>query len=154
VRRRDELDRLVRTHADRWAPERMSTVDRSILQVGALELLEGDVPPAVVLDEAVDIAKHFSGDEAGRFVNGVLAAVLAELQADGGVVAGGGSSLGGSDGGSANGGSGGVDGGAGSAGGAGGGSGAGGGGTGTTGGGSGAGGGDTGGGSGAGGATG
>jgi N utilization substance protein B len=104
VRRHDELDRLVRDHAERWAPERMSPVDHSILQVGVLELLEAEVPPAVAIDEAVEIAKHFSGDEAGRFVNGVLGAVLAHLQA-GGDSEGGGSETGGSAAGSATGGS-------------------------------------------------
>ncbi|MEX0875195.1 MAG: transcription antitermination factor NusB [Actinomycetota bacterium] len=83
VRRHDELDRLVRDNAERWAPERMSPVDHSILQVGVLELLEAEVPPAVAIDEAVEIAKHFSGEQAGRFVNGVLGAVLAHLQAGG-----------------------------------------------------------------------
>jgi transcription termination factor NusB len=70
-----------------------------VLRVGVLELLEGDVPPAAVIDEAVDIAKHFSGDNAGRFVNGVLAAILGDLQsADGG---GGSGGLGGDSSGSA-----------------------------------------------------
>jgi transcription antitermination protein NusB len=86
--RREELDRLIGSHARNWATERMSVVDRNVLRVGTVELLEGDVPAAAVIDEAVEIAKHFSGAEAGRFVNGVLEAVRQEL--DGGVGAGGG----------------------------------------------------------------
>jgi transcription antitermination protein NusB len=82
--RRLELDRLIGSHARGWATERMSVVDRNVLRVGALELLEGDVPAAAVIDEAVEIAKHFSGDEAGRFVNGVLDAVRQELGGGGG----------------------------------------------------------------------
>jgi transcription antitermination protein NusB len=86
VRRRDELDRLIGSHAHGWAPERMSVVDRNVLRLGAAELIEGDVPAAAVIDEAVEIAKHFSGAEAGRFVNGVLDAVRQGLAdgADGG----------------------------------------------------------------------
>jgi N utilization substance protein B len=72
---RDVLDALIGSHSHDWRPERMSSVDRNVLRVGALELLEGDVPPAVVIDESVEIAKRFSGEEAGRFVNGVLEAV-------------------------------------------------------------------------------
>ena len=66
----------------------MSAVDRNVLRVAAVELLEGDVPAAAAIDEAVEIAlKHFSGAEAGRFVNGVLDAVRQEL--DGGAAGGG-----------------------------------------------------------------
>jgi N utilization substance protein B len=85
--RREELDRLIGEHAVGWRPERMSAVDRNVLRVATLELLEGDVPPAAVIDEAVEIAKRFSGEEAGRFVNGVLAAVgsvLGRIPQDGG----------------------------------------------------------------------
>jgi N utilization substance protein B len=97
--RLDALDELIRAHSIDWEPERMSPVDLNVLRVGVLELLEGDVPPAAVIDEAVDIAKHFSGDNAGRFVNGVLAAILGDLQsADGG---GGSGGLGGDSSGSA-----------------------------------------------------
>jgi transcription antitermination protein NusB len=79
VQRRDEVDRLIGSHARGWAPERMSVVDRNVLRVGTAELLEGDVPAAAVIDEAVEIAKHFSGAEAGRFVNGVLDAVRQDV---------------------------------------------------------------------------
>lgn len=80
-RRRNELDTAIAAKSARWPVNRMSAVDRNILRVGALELLEGDVPPAVAIDEAVEIAKAMSGEEAGRFVNGVLAAIHSELQA-------------------------------------------------------------------------
>ena len=79
MHRRDLLDRLIGSHAHGWATERMSVVDRNVLRVGTAELLDGDVPPAAVIDEAVEIAKHFSGAESGRFVNGVLDAVRQEL---------------------------------------------------------------------------
>src|SRR5919106_2023696 len=90
IARREELDELIRARSIDWEPERMSPVDLNVLRLGVLELLEGDVPPAVVIDEAVEIAKHFSGDDAGRFVNGVLAAVMGDLQSsDGGGDSGG-----------------------------------------------------------------
>lgn len=69
-----ELDAIIASHAVGWRPERMSAVDRNVLRVGVFELLEGDVPGAAIIDEAVEIAKLFSGEEAGRFVNGVLEA--------------------------------------------------------------------------------
>lgn len=74
--RKPEIDELLTAHATGWRPERMSPVDRNVLRVAVLELLEGDVPPAAAIDEAVEIAKSLSGEEAGRFVNGVLGGVL------------------------------------------------------------------------------
>jgi transcription antitermination protein NusB len=93
--RKDEFDTIIAAHSVGWRPDRMSPVDRNVLRVGVLELLEKDVPPAAVMDEAVEIAKLFSGEEAGRFVNGVLAGIAAALQGNGG-----GSSLDGSGAGS------------------------------------------------------
>ena len=73
---RDELDREIETHAKGWALDRMPAVDRAILRLGIFELRQRhDVPLAVVIDEAVELAKRFSTDDSGRFVNGVLAAV-------------------------------------------------------------------------------
>jgi N utilization substance protein B len=74
--RRGEIDELLTAHATGWRPERMSPVDRNVLRVAVLELLEDDVPPAAAIDEAVEIAKSLSGEEAGRFVNGVLGGIL------------------------------------------------------------------------------
>lgn len=80
IARREELDAMIGRHAPGWRPERMSPVDRNVLRVAVLELTTGDVPYAAAVDEAVEIAKRFSGDEAGRFVNGVLGGVLQELR--------------------------------------------------------------------------
>lgn len=85
--RLEEIDALVGAHAKGWTTERMSSVDRNVLRVGTFELLEGEVPPPAVIDEAVAIAKRFSGDDAGRFVNGVLEAVRQAVV--GGAAAGG-----------------------------------------------------------------
>lgn len=82
--RRDQIDRLIAAHARNWSTDRMSVVDRNVLRVGTAELLDADVPAPAVIDEAVEIAKHFSGAEAGRFVNGVLEAVRQELDGAGG----------------------------------------------------------------------
>jgi len=75
----DELDALVAAHAKNWRLERMAVIDRAILRLAACELRAGKTPPKVVLDEAVELAKTFSSQEAASFVNGVLDAVLKSL---------------------------------------------------------------------------
>ena len=71
------IDELLARHARGWSVERMPVTDRTVARIGIFELLERpDVPTAVVLDEAVELAKRYGGtDDSGRFVNGVLAAV-------------------------------------------------------------------------------
>ncbi len=62
-----------------WSLERIPTVDKMILRLAIFELsYEKDVPKAVVIDEAVELAKSFSGEESGRFINGVLGRVAKE----------------------------------------------------------------------------
>jgi N utilization substance protein B len=71
-----EIDRLVSEHSSGWAVDRMPAVDRCILRIATYELLgELGVPVAVVIDEAVELAKEYSTEDSGRFVNGVLAAI-------------------------------------------------------------------------------
>lgn len=73
---RAHIDEEIVTHARGWALDRMPALDRAILRLAIHELLDRpDVPVAVVIDEAVELAKRFSTDDSGRFVNGVLAAV-------------------------------------------------------------------------------
>ena len=68
------IDELIASYAVGWTLDRMPIVDRNVLRLGAYELIwEDGVPDAVVLDEAVQIAKEFSGDDAPAFVNGLLA---------------------------------------------------------------------------------
>lgn len=74
--REREIDAVLARRARGWTVDRMSTVDRNVLRVGVFELFEGVTPPAAVINEAVELAKVFSGEEAARFVNGVLGAVL------------------------------------------------------------------------------
>ncbi|MEN9644838.1 MAG: transcription antitermination protein NusB [Actinomycetota bacterium] len=78
----ERLDEAIASHAKGWTLARMPAIDRNVLRVGAFELLgRPDVPVAVVLDEAVELAKRFSTDDSGRFVNGVLAALVPVLRA-------------------------------------------------------------------------
>ncbi len=80
----EHIDRLIDHQASNWRPERMSIVDRSILRLGTYELLnEPDTPPAVILNEAIDLAKKYSGPEAGQFVNGILDGIRKRLDAPG-----------------------------------------------------------------------
>jgi N utilization substance protein B len=78
----EQLDAVIAAHAKGWTLARMPAIDRNVLRVAAFELLgRRDVPVAVVLDEAVELAKRFSTDDSGRFVNGVLAALVPVLRA-------------------------------------------------------------------------
>jgi transcription antitermination protein NusB len=78
------IDPLITQHATNWRIERMAVVDRVILRLGVYELLcTPDTPPAVVIDEAVELARTFSADQAVAFVNGVLDAVHRGLAGNG-----------------------------------------------------------------------
>ncbi|MGP6171118.1 transcription antitermination factor NusB [Microbacterium sp. A196] len=73
---RDDIDESIVTHSRDWKLERMPAVDRALLRMGAWEILYNDeVPTAVAIDEAVELAKEFSTDDSGAFVHGVLARV-------------------------------------------------------------------------------
>lgn len=73
------LDELIALHAKDWTISRMPIVDRNLLRIGAHEILNvADVPTAVAINEAVDLAKELSTDDSGRFVNGVLARIAEE----------------------------------------------------------------------------
>jgi N utilization substance protein B len=74
--RRDELDTKLAERSEHWRLGRMPAVDRNLLRLALFELLyEEDTPDAVVIDEAVEIAKKFSTPSSGPFVNGVLDAI-------------------------------------------------------------------------------
>ncbi|MFM7892246.1 MAG: transcription antitermination factor NusB [Actinomycetota bacterium] len=73
---RAKIDSLITTHSHAWTLDRMATTDRNVLRIGTFELLgRSDVPTAVVLNEAVGLAKRYGTDDSGRFVNGVLSAI-------------------------------------------------------------------------------
>jgi N utilization substance protein B len=80
VASREEADRRIAAASVGWPLERMAVVDRIVLRMAVAEVLDPDGPPtAVVIDEAVELAKEYSTDESGRFVNGVLSTIVADL---------------------------------------------------------------------------
>jgi transcription antitermination protein NusB len=74
----ERIDELLTTYSLGWTLERMPGVDRSILRLGAFEVLWGDVPEAVALDEAVTLARELSTDDSPAFVNGLLARIAGQ----------------------------------------------------------------------------
>jgi N utilization substance protein B len=81
IAERGELDARISRASNNWRLERMTRIDRNVLRLGTWELLhELDTPKAVVLDEAVELAKRFGTEESGAFVNGVLARIAEECE--------------------------------------------------------------------------
>jgi len=77
---REALDETIRKYARNWDLKRMAVVDRNVLRLGIYEMNHReDIPPIVSINEAVDIAKKFSTDDSGRFVNGILDKVKGDL---------------------------------------------------------------------------
>lgn len=77
----DEVDEKIKSYTQNWPLHRMGSVERNVLRLAFYEMLYcADVPPAVVLNEAIDLAKYFSNADAGRFVNGVLDRLNKELK--------------------------------------------------------------------------
>ena len=75
-----ELDNLISSHSRNWKIERMAAVDRNTVRMAVAEFLYLYSPRAVVTDEAVQIAKKFGSEKSGAFVNGILDAILEELE--------------------------------------------------------------------------
>jgi N utilization substance protein B len=76
-----EIDAAIADKARDWPLTRMPVIDLSVMRLATFELMaRPDVPLAVVIDEAVELAKRFSTDHSGRFVNGVLAAIAADVR--------------------------------------------------------------------------
>jgi len=72
-----EIDRLIRGHSRRWKLNRIAAIDRNILRLAVFELLHRpEIPAAVIINEALEIARKYSDDEAPKFVNGVLDGIL------------------------------------------------------------------------------
>jgi N utilization substance protein B len=81
VRRMEELDGLIRAGSTNWRLERMAAVDSNVLRIALFELLdEPDTPAAVILDEAIELAKLFGGEESGAFVNGLVDGIRRRLE--------------------------------------------------------------------------
>jgi len=82
LKKQKELDTIIEKAAPEWPIDKISMVDRNVLRIGLFELLFGQrdqVPPKVAINEAIELAKNFGGDQSGKFVNGVLGAVYKEL---------------------------------------------------------------------------
>jgi transcription antitermination protein NusB len=76
-----ELDEMVSAHLQGWTLARLPAIDRTVLRMATFELLHRpDVPVAVVLDEAVELAKRYSTDDSNRYVNGVLSALVPDTR--------------------------------------------------------------------------
>ena len=75
------IDRLLRAGIENWRIERLGTVDRSVLRMAVYEFLhEPETPRIVIIDEAIEVAKRFGGEESGQFVNGILDALRKRLE--------------------------------------------------------------------------
>ncbi len=80
IEHRDEADAVIKKHAKNWELHRIAAVDRNILRLAIYEMLHrDDIPPVVSINEAVDIAKKFSTQDSGKFVNGILDKIKGEL---------------------------------------------------------------------------
>jgi N utilization substance protein B len=73
------LDEIIVKHAENWRFERLAAIDRAILRLAIHELRATDTPPKVVLNEAIELAKKFSSEDSGSFVNGILDAFRKSL---------------------------------------------------------------------------
>ncbi len=78
-----ELDPIISSHAKHWRIERMAAIDRAILRLALAELRTMSTPAKVVINEAVELAKKFSSEEASAFVNGILDAAIKSPKKDG-----------------------------------------------------------------------
>ena len=79
----EEIDRTLEESSDRWKLSRLAKVDLAILRVAAAELLYmDDIPDSASINEAIELAKKFGGDDSGRFINGVLGKVAKVKHAD------------------------------------------------------------------------
>jgi transcription antitermination protein NusB len=77
----DHLDKTIRKSSKNWRLERMSAVDRSILRLGAFEILYvDDTPPKVAIDEAIELGKKYGSEESGAFINGILDSIFLSAQ--------------------------------------------------------------------------
>ena len=82
MKKRAVIDEIIEKAAPDWPIDKISIVDRNILRIGLTELLFGDrkeVPPKVAINEAIELAKTFGGENSGKFINGVLGAVYKEI---------------------------------------------------------------------------
>jgi N utilization substance protein B len=84
--RRKEIDELIERHAHNWRLERMPVVDRNVMRLAIFEMMGLRTAPAIAINEALELARKFSGEESVPFINGVLDAVRQELEESGAIV--------------------------------------------------------------------
>lgn len=76
-----DIQNIIVEKAPEWPIEKISPIDRAILEIGVYEMLYSkDVPPVVAINEAIELAKAYGGDNSSKFVNGVLSSVLASIK--------------------------------------------------------------------------
>jgi len=82
--RHEEFDAIIRQKAANWEFDRIAIIDKILIRMALCEFLYfDDIPPKVTIDEAIEIAKKYSTENSGRFINGILDAVLVDLQSSG-----------------------------------------------------------------------
>jgi N utilization substance protein B len=81
VKRLDEIDALIAASAENWRPERMAVIDRLILRMAVCEFVrDKETPPAVVINEALELARTFSSEDAVKFINGMLDGIRRKME--------------------------------------------------------------------------
>ena len=83
VQHMKEIDKIITASAPQWPIDQISIIDRNVLRMGLYELLYEDkaaVPPKVAINEAIELAKSFGGENSGKFINGVLGTVYKEIE--------------------------------------------------------------------------
>lgn len=81
ISHRERIDRLIQSVSANWRLDRMALVDRNVLRIAAFELLyEEGIAPAIVINEAIEVAKKYSSEEAATFVNGILDAARKKIE--------------------------------------------------------------------------
>ncbi|MEE9225947.1 MAG: transcription antitermination factor NusB [Bacteroidota bacterium] len=84
VEHQDEIDKIIRNKVTNWEFSRIAVIDKLVLRMGICELMFfEDIPPKVTINEAIEIAKRYSTENSGMFVNGVLDSILIELKSSG-----------------------------------------------------------------------
>ena len=82
MKHRKKIDEIIKRSAPTWPLEQVALIDRNVLRLGIYELLWGnrkEVPPKVAINEAIELAKRFGGDNSGKFINGVLGTIYREI---------------------------------------------------------------------------
>jgi len=83
VKKLKQIDEIIEKAAPEWPIEQITIIDRNVLRIGLYELLyakKEEVPPKVAINEAIELAKSFSGESSGKFINGVLGTVYKEIE--------------------------------------------------------------------------